>query len=143
MSIQIKVSALKDRRFKAPITALFASDQLNSDGSLKKDELKFVGLFRTVPDEEIRAHLEKIEALRKDPKTTAAQVMIESREHIKSYFVGVEKHPSCDYPFLGDDGQPRESSPELVHELLAIKEIRDAVEDTYKNARDSDVLAKN
>lgn len=143
MSIQIKVSALKDRRFKAPVTALLASDELNADGSLKKDELKFVGLFRTVPDEEIRAHLEAIEALRKDPKTTTAQVMNESRQHLKKYFVGVAKHPSCDYPFLGDDGQPRDSSPELIDELLSIKEIREAVEDTYKNARDSDVLAKN
>ncbi|KOO57270.1 hypothetical protein WH43_14355 [Rheinheimera sp. KL1] len=143
MSIQIKVSALKDRRFKAPVTVLFASDEVKADGSLKRDELKFVGLFRSVPEQEIHAHIAKIESLRKNPNTTAEMVMNESREHIKSYFVGVEKLPSCDYPFLGDDGQPKESSPELIHDLLSIKEIRDAVESTYKNARDSDVLAKN
>lgn len=143
MSIQIKVSALKDRRFKAPVTARLASDELNADGTLKTDKLTFVGEFRAVTDEEIRAHLKRIEDLRKNPNTTHDQVVDESRQHLKKILVGVAKHPSHDYPFLGEDGQPRASSPELIDDLLSIKEIRDAVEDTYKNARDSDVLAKN
>lgn len=143
MSIKIKVSALKDRRFKAPVTALLASDELNADGTLKKDHLKFVGVFRSLPDEEVRAHVARIEALRKSATTTHDQVIDETRNQIKKYLVAVEKHTSCDYPFLGDDGQPRESTPELIDDLISIKEIRDAVEETYKNARDSDVLAKN
>ena len=143
MSIQIKISALKDRRFKAPVTAFFASDELHADGTLKTDTLTFVGEFRALPDEEIRAHLEKIENLRKDPNTTHAQIIDEIRQNLKQCLVGIAKHVSYDYPFLGDDGQPIASSPALIDDLLSVKEIRDAVEESYKNARNSDVLAKN
>lgn len=143
MSIKIKVSALRDRRFKAPVTAFFASNELNADGTVKTDTLLFVGEFRALPDEEVRAHLEKIESLRKDPNTTHTQVIDEIRQNLKKCLVGVAKHPSHDYPFLTDDDQPRASSPELIDDLLSVKEIRDGVEEAYKNARDSDVLAKN
>lgn len=143
MNKQFKVSALRDRRFKAPVTILLASDELGADGQLTVDTLKIAGVFRSVPDDEIRLNLQKLDELRTQEVVKSTELMDETRRQIKSYLVGVEKHPEHDWPFYDDAGQPVASSPELIDRLLEVREIRDAVEQAYKDARNSAVLEKN
>ena len=63
-------------------------------------------------------------------------------KQIEEYFVGFEAAPGEELPFT-NDGQPLASTPENIKLLLNSKEVRDAVQHAWQEARNKDVLAKN
>lgn len=137
---RLSIAALQQRQFKAPVTALLPGETLK-DGVLQYESLHFMGVFRSIPADEARANLKRIEELRH--KASLDEVLIESVRQTKSYIVGIEKHPDHEWPFADAEGQDAVITPEAIEQLLNVREVRDAIEKTYADARSGELLAKN
>ena len=140
---RFQISALQQRQFMAPVDVKLASDSVDAKGEIQYDHLHFVARFRSVPADEARQNLNRIESLRND-QASLEEVLKESMAQTKSYVIGIEKHPAHPFPFVADDGQAdAEITPEVIYELLNVREIREAIEQTYNKARAGELLAKN
>ncbi|MCT6700923.1 hypothetical protein [Rheinheimera sp. 4Y26] len=138
---KFQISALQQRQFKAPVTVKLASDEVGKKGEMQYDTIHFVVRFRSVPGDEARKNLLRVEELR-NQGNSLEEVLTESLNQSKSYVLGIEKHPEHPFPFL-DGENDAESSPELIEQLLNVREIREAIEKTYGEARSGELLAKN
>lgn len=140
---RFQVAALQQRQFKAPVEVLLPSDTVDAKGGMQYDSIHFLARFRSVPADEGRQNLQRIEALRKDD-TSLEEILKESLAQTKSYVLGIEKHPEHEFPFMAADGTAdAEITPEVIEQLLNVREIRDAIEKTYANARSGELLTKN
>jgi len=137
-----QVKALQQRQFRAPVKIMLPSDQVSDKGEAQYDALNVVVLFRSVPADEARANLNRIQDLR-DKEATMAEVLEESVRQTQSYVIGIEKHPEHEWPFVTDSGADAQISTEDIKQLLQVREIRDAIETVYSAARSGELLTKN
>lgn len=140
---RFQVSALQQRQFKAPVEVKLPSDSVDDKGEMQYDSLHFVVRFRSIPADEARQNLQRIQKLREDDAPLDL-LLGESLAQTKSYVLGIEKHPEHTFPFVAADSQSdAEITPHVIAELLNVREIRDAIEDTYNKARSGELLLKN
>lgn len=140
---RFQVAALQQRQFKAPVEVKLPSDSVDTKGAMQYDTLHFVARFRSIPADEARRNLQRVQALRAED-APLDEVLTESMAQTKSYVLGIEKHPEHPFPFVAADGQTdADITPELIAELLNVREIRDAIESTYNKARSGELLVKN
>jgi hypothetical protein len=137
-----QVKALQQRQFRAPVKIMLPSDQVSDKGEAQYDALNVVVLFRSVPADEARTNLRRIQELR-DSEASMAEVLEESVRQTQSYVIGIEKHPEHDWPFMTDSGADAQISTEDITQLLQVREIRDAIEKVYSAARSGELLTKN
>ncbi len=137
-----QIKALQQRQFRAPVKIMLPSDQVSDKGEAQYDALNVIVLFRSVPADEARANLNRIQDLR-DKEATMAEVLEESVRQTQSYVIGIEKHPEHDWPFVTDSGADAQISTEDIKQLLQVREIRDAIETVYSAARSGELLTKN
>ncbi|EHR42737.1 hypothetical protein [Alishewanella jeotgali] len=138
--MKFDIKALAAQQFKAMVTVAVPTNELDKDGGTVFAKAKFVGLFRCVPIETARKQMTELQAMQEAGDTMAA---IEAAgKQIEEYFVGFEAVPGEELPFT-NDGQPLASTPENIKLLLNSKEVRDAVQFAWQEARNKDVLAKN
>ncbi len=141
MSLKMKVSALAQQQFKATVAFCFPTDQVDASGNTLYGSAKFIGLFRSLPVSEARDHLKAIQELQNQGDTDA--VIELSAQQMERYFIGFEAFPGEDFPVTDDNDMPLPSTADSIKQLLNIRELRDAVQRTYQQARSEDVLAKN
>lgn len=140
---RFQVAALQQRQFKAPVEVKLPSDSVDTKGAMQYDALHFIARFRSIPADEARRNLQRVQALRAED-APLDEVLTESMAQTKSYVLGIEKHPEHPFPFVAADGQTdADITPELIAELLNVREIRDAIESTYNKARSGELLVKN
>lgn len=135
------IAALQQRQFKAPVEARLPSDTVSASGEAQYDSLHFVVRFRSVPAGEARANLTRAQDLRES--SNIEELLEESQKQTQSYVLGIEKHPEHDFPFVDDAGADAQMTPELIRQLLEVREIREAIEKTYADARSGELLTKN
>ncbi len=140
---RFQVAALQQRQFKAPVEVKLPSDSVDTKGAMQYDTLHFIARFRSIPADEARRNLQRIQELRAED-APLDEVLTESMAQTKSYVLGIEKHPEHPFPFVAADGQTdADITPELIAELLNVREVRDAIESTYNKARSGELLVKN
>lgn len=140
---RFQVAALQQRQFKAPVEVHLPSDTVDAKGAMQFDTLHFIARFRSVPADEARQNLQRVQALHKND-SALDEVLTESLAQTRSYVLGIEKHPEHPFPFVGDDNlADADITPAVIEQLLNVREIRDAIEKTYAAARNGDLLAKN
>ena len=140
---RFQVAALQQRQFKAPVEVKLPSDSVDAQGEMQYDSLHFIARFRSIPADEARRNLQRVQALRTED-APLDEVLMESMAQTKSYVLGIEKHPEHSFPFVAADGQTdAEITPDVIAELLNVREIREAIESTYNKARTGELLVKN
>ncbi|WP_102798723.1 hypothetical protein [Bowmanella denitrificans] len=135
-----QVDALAKQRFKAPVVVRIPTEDIDSKGHTVYAYAHFVGLFECLPLPQVNEELDKLVQLQKEGKEREALAWADER--IATYWVGFEKHPKHDFPFMDGD-QQLANTPDNIKRLLQSKEVRDAVTQTYREAREGDPLAKN
>lgn len=138
--MKFQLTALKQQQFKAAICARIPTDQIDAKGNTVFGEAHFVGLFKTQPISFAREQFEQLEVLRESGDTKGALAL--AAKQLDDAFIGFEKHPSHDFPFLDGD-EPIACTPDSIKALLDIKEVREAIQDAFNTARSGDVLTKN
>lgn len=138
---RFSVTALQQRQFKAPVEARLPSDTLSDSGEAQYDSLHFIVRFRSVPAGEARANLTRAQELR--DASNLEEMLEESQKQTESYVLGIEKHPEHEFPFVDDNGADAQMTPALIRQLLEVREIREAIEKTYADARSGELLTKN
>lgn len=139
--MKFKATALAQQQFKAPVTVVFPTDQLNAEGETVYATAKFIGHFRSVPVSVVKADMDKIKELR-DAGDHVGMINMEA-SRVEKFFTGFEPMPGKELPFVDDNNQPVASTPEGIALLLNIREVRDAVRKAFDTARSADVLEKN
>lgn len=139
--MKIKATALAQQHFKAAVTVVFPTDQLNDAGETVYAKAQFVGRFRAVPVSEAQADMDKLKAFR-DAGDHVGMISMEA-SRVESVFIGFEPMPGKEFPITDDNDQPLTSTPENIKLLLNSREVRDAVRKTFDNARSAEVLEKN
>lgn len=137
-----QVKALQQRQFRAPVTIMLPSEHVSGKGEAQYDALNVVVLFRSVPADEARANLSRIQALR-EGDASMTEVLEESVRQTQSYVLGIEKHPEHEWPFITDSGTDAQIGADDITQLLQVREIRDAIEKVYADARSGELLTKN
>lgn len=132
--MQLQLHQLKSGTFRAPVSFKFATDEVNNSGDTVFVDLKFIGRFERISDERRKAFKEAVAAIEKqvdsgdlDTAQGIEQVKSITREYVAGYWVGFEKHPKHDFPFLDADGAPLTSSPDTIKAMLEYDEIQLAV----------------
>ncbi|MFN4056207.1 MAG: hypothetical protein ACK4GU_15215 [Alishewanella aestuarii] len=138
--MKFDIKALAEQKFKAMVTVSIPTAELDKDGNTVFAKARFVGLFRCVPVETARQQLTELQKYQEAGDAMAA-VAAASRQ-MEDYFVGFEAAPGEELPFTGD-GQPLVSTADNIRLLLNSKEVRDAVQHAWQDARNKDVLTKN
>lgn len=142
----IQLNQLKSGRFKAPVTILFAKDEVDENGNTKFDKLVFVGVFERVSDARREAFQDGIKTLRK--QADAEQISWEeamkgiealTTEYVTDYFMGFEKHPKHPFPFLDDNDQPLTSNAENIEYMLSYSEVQLAVGEAFASVNEKQV----
>ncbi len=138
--MKFDIKALAAQKFKAMVTVNIPTEELDKDGNTVFAKARFVGVFRCVPVEAARKQLNELQQMQETGDTMKA---IEAAgRQMEEYFVGFEAAQGEELPFT-TDGQPLQSNPDTIKLLLNSKEIRDAVQHAWQEARNKDVLAKN
>jgi len=137
-----QIKALQQRQFRAPVTVMLPAEHVSDKGDVQYDQLNIVVLFRSVPADEARANLDRIQKLR-ERDAPMAEVLEESVRQTQSYVIGIEKHPEHEWPFVTDHGSDAQISADDITQLLQVREIRDAIEKVYADARSGELLTKN
>jgi len=137
-----QIKALQQRQFRAPVTVMLPAEHVSDKGDVQYDQLNIVVLFRSVPADEARANLDRIQKMR-ERETTMTEVLEESVRQTQSYVLGIEKHPEHEWPFVTDSGSDAQISTDDIKQLLQLREFRDAIEKVYSDARTGELLTKN
>lgn len=139
--MKFNITDLAAQKFKAMVLVSLPTEELDKDGNTVYAKARFVGLFRCVPVETAKAQLTELTRLQESGDSLKA---IESAgKQIEEYFLGFEAAPGEELPFVDSEGQALTNTPANVKLLLNSKEIRDAVQQSWQDARNKDVLAKN
>jgi len=134
-----QISELAKNVFKFPVCARLATDKLDEKGNTVIAEAWFIGKFQSVSVEEGTELAKKITAV----KTGDYEGMVETiSEQLSRVFLGFEKHPKHPMPFK-DGQEDAVSSPETIKQLLNSKEVSDAIQAAYNEARRQDIATKN
>lgn len=143
MSKKFNIRAISERRFRVPVTALFAAEQLNDKGEMQVESATFTAVFRALDETVIKENLKASDELRKRKDVTSENIIDEHVRLVAQYTVNIEKRTDHEFPFVDDKGEPETMTPELIRKILFVPEFRNAIEAAYKDARDMDVLSKN
>lgn len=139
--MKIKATALAQQHFKAPVTVVFPTDNLNEAGETVYAHARFIGHYRAVPINEAQADMDKAKALH-EAGDHMGLVTIETNR-VDKCFIGFEPMPGKEFPITDDNDQPLTSTPENIKLLMNSREVRDAVRKAFDSARSMAVLEKN
>lgn len=139
--MKLKATALAQQQFKAPVTLRFPTDEITKAGETVYGEARFIGHFRATPVSEAREHLKSLQTLQQNGDAMAAIELAGGQ--MEKFFIGFEAFPGEELPFTDDNDQPLQSNEQGVALLLNIKEVRDAVQKAFSDARSEDVIGKN
>jgi hypothetical protein len=151
--MQFELTALAQRRFKKPVEIKVALNEVDAKGETKYGKSLFIAHFVEQSEDAGKATQETIERLQSetnrlkmdaedDPteenlethkkyeKLALEEMKSLVKENLARQWVGFEKHPKHDMPFL-DGGQEVSSSPENIRKLIDIKVVSDAVSKAY------------
>lgn len=143
MSKKFNILGISERRFRVPVTALFAGEQLNEQGEMQVETATFTAVFRSLDETVIKQNLAASDELRKKKDLTSTEMIDEHVRLVAQYTVNIEKRTDHEFPFVDDKGEPETMTPELIRKILFVPEFRDAIEKAYKDARNTDVLSEN
>lgn len=143
MSKKFNISAIAERRFRVPVTALFAGEQLTDKGEMQVETTTFTAVFRALDEATVKANLKASDELRSKADVTSSDIVDEHVRLVAQYTVNIEQCTGHEFPFIDDNGLPDVMTPEKIRSILFVPEFRTAIESAYKNARDMDVLGKN
>lgn len=139
---KINIKALAQNHFKAPVTVRYPTNEVNEKGETIYASAKFIGLFRSLPVNEVKQQMAELKKL-SDSGDTLGILDMQSAQ-IEKALIGFEALPGEELPFVDGNDQPLASTPETVAELLNSKEVRDAAHAAWTKARDtSELLEKN
>ncbi|WP_041523596.1 hypothetical protein [Gilvimarinus agarilyticus] len=139
--MKLNINALAQQHFKAMVTVSIPTEDIDKEGNTVYGKAKFIGKFRCLSVAEGREHLTELEALREAGNALAAVDL--SAEQVARFFIGFEAAPSTELPFVDDDDNALQSTPENIALLLNSSYVRDAIQMTYTKARSEDVVGKN
>jgi hypothetical protein len=151
--MQFELTALSQRRFKKPVEIKVALNEVDSKGDTKYGKSLFIAHFVEQGENAGKDMQEAIERMQSDvnrlkskaedepseeninahkdvEKHTLEEMKALIKDNLSRQFVGFEKHPKHDMPFL-DGGQELTSSPENIRKLIDIKIVSDAVTKAY------------
>ncbi|WP_460860990.1 hypothetical protein [Rheinheimera gaetbuli] len=138
--MKFDIKALANQQFKALVTVSIPTEELDKDLETVKAKARFIGVFRCLPVDAAMKQLEELQKLQEsgDPMKSIAA----AAKQMEQYFVGFEPVPGEELPFTAD-GQALQSNVDNIRVLLNTKDVRDAVQQTWQDARNKDLLAKN
>ena len=139
--MKMNIKALAQQKFRALVEVKFPTEELNEDNQPVFGTARFIGHYRCLSVPEAREHLTELEALREAGDTYTAINL--GADQVKKFFVGFEPVKGEELPFTDDEDKPLTNTPENIELMLCSREVRDALQRTYTEARKGDVIGKN
>jgi hypothetical protein len=134
-----QLKALAKNIFKYPVCAVLPTEKLDDQGNTVFAEAHFVGKFQSASVDEGQ---EMAKALGEVSNNDYEGMVAAVNKQLTQVFIGFEKHPLYPMPFKdGDDDVG--SSAESIKALLNSKEVRDAIQAAYNEARSKGIERKN
>lgn len=134
-----QLHALAKNIFKFPVCAVLPTEKLDAEGNTVYAEAHFVGKFQSASVDEGQEIAKSLgEVKNGDYEGMVAAV----NKQLTQVFIGFEKHPLHPMPFK-DGESDVVSTPDSIKALLNSKEVRDAVQAAYNEARSKGIERKN
>jgi hypothetical protein len=145
--MKFALSALKEGRFKKEVTIEVPQEKVTRTGATEYAKARFIGVFVNVSEEEREHHQQLLtelhaqateldddkEASFEDKNALKKEVQLLTTSFIKKYFVGFEKHPRAEFPFVDDNDKDLEPTDDNIEVLLSIRLVREQIADVYND----------
>lgn len=134
-----QIQALAKNIFKYPVCAVLPTEKLDDQGNTVFAEAHFVGKFQSASVDEAQVMAKALGEVKSGDYEGMVQAV---NNQLTKVFIGFEKHPLHPMPFKDGDADVS-SSPEAIKALLNSKEVRDAINAAYTEARAKGLERKN